>query len=940
MKLRTFHIMLLLLMVWSVSFSQQYTQFSTRNGLPSNHVYRITQDHLGFIWLATDKGLVKYNGRDFRVFDTADGLPVNDIWNFCITPDNRLWFFSKAERLGYIENDKVHTFPAQSDDPVLVPRGVFRYGNNILVGSGKYVYYLADDAYWKPIGTRGNSLTPWTPLEEIEKLPEEVKDFAMTIFSLKETRIDERDSVPWGTADFHNRHASDSIFYWYGFNFLLVQKMEEIITVKDLRKEIDKEDIKTVRIHELNGETQLSGLDFWASLDKEYNITEVVNLPEELEAHSAVRDRTGNLWIATPGNGMYKLPEIKRGINYAFPGKKVREISDVNGDIIITVQGDGFYSYMPESKTFAPKWQTDGFVFGAVGVDTLNKGFYILNSGIRIETGNVSVQRDQIDGIARDFTFWNDHLYTYRAAGVTKLDPESFSEINTYLHEAVMAFEPTEEFLLLGTSSGLMTLDRDDNISPLTGHVEFKHPVLDIEKISDSLMVVMTDGFGAYITDLKEITPLPESDYLSIPKGQVYKDQIWLATHKGVLQYAKDGTSYRLEQVWDENDGLPLRNTNTVWVNDENLLVGTDNGISIHNLDKKSESHLLDIYVQDAKFNNAEITGESASVRFTPNNSMSFLVSAIDFSENTSEFSYEYKLEPNQTNWTRTSSETLSFSDLSPEDYTLRVRSQGVENTYGFSVLPLWWQRTISKVTFVLLAITLIGLLLRYQRKREVARKTMRLETQKKLTEFELYALRSQMNPHFVFNSLGAIQYYINNNDFKTSETYLVKFSRLVRQFFELSKEKEIPLSEEIKLLTNYLDIEKLRFKEKLNYSVTLSEDIDPKKFKVPTMLLQPVVENAVNHGVFNKVENGTIDILFSTNGHGGIRVDIEDDGVGYVNTQQKNKGKVKSSNVLQERLYFLNQSGNWDITYSREELHPDRDDRGNRSTFIIKRNS
>ena len=194
------------------------------------------------------------------------------------------------------------------------------------------------------------------------------------------------------------------------------------------------------------------------------------------------------------------------------------------------------------------------------------------------------------------------------------------------------------------------------------------------------------------------------------------------------------------------------------------------------------------------------------------------------------------------------------------------------------------------------------------------------------------------MNPHFVFNSLAAIQYYINNNEIKASETYLVKFSKLIRQFFELSKETEINLAQEIELIKNYLDIEKLRFKEKFEYQLHIDKRLNTKKHKIPTMLLQPIVENAVNHGIFNKMDNGKITINFKSIDEKNYQIEIIDDGVGVVNTQNKANKKVKSSNVLDDRLKFLNQTGNWKIVYSTEELHPESVDKGNKSTFKITR--
>ena len=192
------------------------------------------------------------------------------------------------------------------------------------------------------------------------------------------------------------------------------------------------------------------------------------------------------------------------------------------------------------------------------------------------------------------------------------------------------------------------------------------------------------------------------------------------------------------------------------------------------------------------------------------------------------------------------------------------------------------------------------------------------------------------MNPHFVFNSLAAIQYCINNGDIRSAESYLVKFSRLVRQFFELSKQKEVTVSKEVELLKNYLDIEKLRFNEKLEYSIEIGDRVDVSKVNIPTMLLQPVVENAINHGIFNKESKGRVDIRFQQNGDNSLEVEIEDNGVGFVNTKKTDSGKRTSSHVLEDRLLFLNKSGKWDISLSHREAYPEKEDRGNITTFKI----
>ena len=199
------------------------------------------------------------------------------------------------------------------------------------------------------------------------------------------------------------------------------------------------------------------------------------------------------------------------------------------------------------------------------------------------------------------------------------------------------------------------------------------------------------------------------------------------------------------------------------------------------------------------------------------------------------------------------------------------------------------------------------------------------LASQQQMHAIELQALRSQMNPHFVHNSLNAIQYYIQRNEVEQSEEYLSKFSKLIRAFFELSRKQTITLEEEVHLLDNYLSIEKLRFEDKLHYEITVDDALEDDT-EIPSMLLQPLVENAVNHGIFHKKGSGTIKVQFRALKDDGFQVSVIDDGIGLTAAKELFKKTTKtienrSTTVLQDRLKLLEFNGKWHIEHSVEEL-------------------
>jgi sensor histidine kinase YesM len=223
-----------------------------------------------------------------------------------------------------------------------------------------------------------------------------------------------------------------------------------------------------------------------------------------------------------------------------------------------------------------------------------------------------------------------------------------------------------------------------------------------------------------------------------------------------------------------------------------------------------------------------------------------------------------------------------------------------------------------------------------------IAEKTISInQYEKKLVELELNALRSQMNPHFVHNSLNAIQYYIQMNDIEQSENYLTRFSKLVRQFFEYSRKQLITIEEEIQLISNYLALEKLRFEDKLSFEIICEETVAVEAM-MPSMVLQPIVENAVNHGVFHKKSPGKVTIRFSQLSDDSFCVIVKDDGIGIKKSKKLSKKNIltqdsHSSQVLDDRLKLLEQIDNWHVEYTIKDRSDLGDQQGTIVTLIFK---
>jgi sensor histidine kinase YesM len=185
-----------------------------------------------------------------------------------------------------------------------------------------------------------------------------------------------------------------------------------------------------------------------------------------------------------------------------------------------------------------------------------------------------------------------------------------------------------------------------------------------------------------------------------------------------------------------------------------------------------------------------------------------------------------------------------------------------------------------------------------------------RLRNNHRTLLFQQRLLRTQMNPHFLFNSLTSIQHYIINKDPTLASDYLGRFSKLVRQILNNSAQEYILLEDEISSIKNYLELQKLRFHNMFDYSIEIGEMIDEESVLVPPMLAQPFIENAIEHGFKNKEDKGHLKISFRLNGN-MIRVIIDDNGVGRKKAQkiseEQNRGhRSMSTTITRERLQVL----------------------------------
>lgn len=234
-----------------------------------------------------------------------------------------------------------------------------------------------------------------------------------------------------------------------------------------------------------------------------------------------------------------------------------------------------------------------------------------------------------------------------------------------------------------------------------------------------------------------------------------------------------------------------------------------------------------------------------------------------------------------------------------------------------------YWTWALVALSVLFLLVALISFLFYRQNKLKSERERLKLEQES--IQLEQTLLRTQMNPHFIANSLAAIQGNIYKQDKEKSVTYLSKFAKLMRFILESSREKEVLLEKEIISLRNYMDLQKLLLEEKLTYTINVEKGFQTDEYKIPPMLIQPFVENAIVHGIELKPENGTVKLHFKKEGE-ILKVIIQDDGLGIkkvseIYEKRKSSHMSFSTNITNERIEKINTESSENISSKTQDV-------------------
>lgn len=939
---------LMLLILPAVLTGQElsYTHYDTKDGLAGSTVYCMTRDKEGFLWFGTETGLSRFDGTHFTNFTVKDGLPDDEILQLFTDSKGRIWMSPFRNAICYFYKGKVYN---QENDPSLAK----------LQLSGN-VFYFAEDM-------EGNIL-----MKEMDRL--HVLKTNGNVYSILETN--NRPVIGTAIASVGNTSRflvleGDTLYQFYNDSFhpyatlhtkpLLHHPLQSSISndwvAYRQEKGIVVEHAKTHQRYELKMPSTFlrvaflnDSLFFMSSQAgvQVFNMKDFYHPATYLPGRavsSMLVDQENSLWFGTLGHGIYRLNAAhirnlalsgkdgtKLGVFTSFKmNNTVTACTDLNYLVQMEVKGNDLKVIR---KTNLNKDEERTKIFGAV---PLHNGQILLATDQALAKTSPDLRLLRANTMAvKSLEVINEgEMLVATNQNVVIFDPFTFEVKNTVWHErAIYAYYRNDTFFI-GTLSGLYLKTRQGVTFCGATIPALKNRVSMIRESSDGTLWIGTHNGGILgYRGGQVIAHLTVEQGLSSNTCRcLFLDgsTLWAGTDKGLNRINIADPGYPVVK-YSTADGLAADIIHSVFVDNHNVFIGTPEGLTWFHEGRLSTLSTCDLRITGIEVADNALPPDTSHFIIEPGNK-SLRVSFVGISyRSAGDIQYRYRLTGLDTSWRTTRETFLSYPTLPWGNYQLELQAV---NKFGvasrtieipFVVEKRWWEKSWFVLTAVTAAIFGVWLWTNFRIRRIQEREREKLMVNKRINELEQLALRAQMNPHFIFNTLNSIQHYVMDKDIAGANKFIATFSRLIRQTMYFSSKSYITLSEEMAYLGTYLELEKDRLEGKFNYSIQVEPGLKVSEYNIPPMILQPYVENSVRHGIrYRKDNEGHISIHINTH-HDRLKLVVEDNGVGrqtagLFNSKHPIEYQSKGMSLTADRIAMLNRDNQEKITIQIDDL-------------------
>jgi hypothetical protein len=459
----------------------------------------------------------------------------------------------------------------------------------------------------------------------------------------------------------------------------------------------------------------------------------------------------------------------------------------------------------------------------------------------------------------------------------------------------------------LASSKGLYFWDKGNNRSSL-----YPHPVISTAIINKLLpdtqggIWIASSAGLFYLRNNKIILEYNENNGLSnahVNTILLCNDKLWIGTQNGLNTLnLKSGTI----STYKKYNGLIANDVTALTLfSDSEVAIGSSKGITIMNnrepdmQTQKTQLILEHIYVDDKKVMAPVVAGYNSRITITYN-VISFVYPEL--------VRFQYRL-AEKDQWIETKNKSIILTNLATGEYQVQIRARKYNSNWSDPVFLYvqirkpWWRTTLF---YIIVTCCIAACVYMIFRNREIKTRK-KAELKQQFSELRLKALQARLNPHFISNSLSAIQFFNLTHNEEAANDYLTRFANLTRLLLESSHNRFILLKDEIQIIAYYLSLEKLRLKDRFIYNISVSPGIDIEKELIPGMLLQPFVENSINHGIAYLPQGvqGEVNIRVEQP-DGQLKIEITDNGVGRQKAKLIQQKTIKfhrsrSSEILNE---------------------------------------
>jgi ligand-binding sensor domain-containing protein len=948
MKALKFSLYVLLSVTPFFNQAQQYyfKNYSAENGLPFVQVFCMYQDKLGYLWSGGYGGLSRFDGKIFKNYTKKDGLLDNYINAIC-EDDSFALYVASNKGINVLKNGKVQPHLIYNLNGLAITSICKGYHHNVYVGTTKGLYIISNRKV-RPVSKIQN-----VKVNCIYKLDSTIicvgTENGVYLYGHQTFKhLTEQNGLPSNSVNCITKFNNDLVIGTHkGLSFYNLSQNK--YTNYKIENGLIDENIKTILTEGQNlwigSNTGLIYLN-----QNQFYYTGIYNDNNSNYIRCLLSDKEGNIWIGTH-TGLFRYRD-KSFISFdkiSGPGNAfVYGIAkDKQGILWLCTENNGIYSYdQSYFKRYGTKDGLIGNVCRTVSQSDNQQLLFGFENGVML-FNNSQFKLVPTDGLSGPFDFSykakDGSVYIGHLNGITNYSFQNNKLVTkTYQYKTKNGFSPfgfaedEKGQLWIGTyGNGLFVL-KNDSIQRMNKFIGSNEENFFSNVIIYNTMFAGTlSGLAIYDISTNKLKYLTESDGLNSDliyslKISRNKKNLWIGTNQGVnlLNLEKYFNSNQVDiKSYGKAEGFTGVECNSGGIyedTDGTIWFGTVSGIVKHEpFSVKTNTLQNSTVIQVIQVNSVDtILQNGVKLPYAYNN-ITFKYRGICLT-NPDKVQYIKKLEGLDKEWSLPSTEDDSkYLNLPPGKYIFKVKScnneglwNSTETKFAFEVkrpfyFTFWF--IFLCIAFVVLVIIVI-----FRIRLTRIRKKQKLEFERKveISKVELKALRSQMNPHFVFNSLNSIQHYIYSNESNEAIKYLNKFARLVRIILNNSEKPTVTIEEDLEALKLYLELEQMRFEGKFEYEIKVDDNVDTDYDIMPPLLMQPYVENAILHGLNPLNYKGKLTIHLSVSDNFLVCV-ITDNGIGREKARKithsipGKKHKSLGMKITEDRLRILNDLNN-----------------------------